>query len=192
MAATNNAVWVATWNAVVRIDPTSNKVVATIPVGGAYLVAVTRDAIWVFSAVTTSPSNVPHGQLTRIDPATNRIVATIPTGIVAAQIAASDDAVWIADTTKPTLLRVDPRTNQIVATLAIPAIVGGLALDQIGVVRATMADNKLYRIDPATNQITLTVGLDFGLKASVSVTPDAIWISSEYGNAVTRVDPGTH
>ena len=53
-----------------RIDPATNRVVGSIPVGrGAIGVAVGAGSVWVANAIDHS--------LTRIDPATNRVTATI-------------------------------------------------------------------------------------------------------------------
>ena len=55
---------------VIRIDPTTNAVVARIPLQNAGWTAASTDAVWI-----TSPQG-----LVRIDPATDQIVATVPFG----------------------------------------------------------------------------------------------------------------
>ena len=56
-----------------RIDPVTGKVLASIPVGSAPEgVAVTAGSVWV--------ADEHDGAVTRIDPATNTVVATIPVG----------------------------------------------------------------------------------------------------------------
>src|SRR5438876_9866762 len=69
--AGNGAVWVArvSDNTVLRIDPQTNSVIATIPVGPQPEgIAVTPGAVWVVNKGGPSVS--------RIDPATNQVVAT--------------------------------------------------------------------------------------------------------------------
>jgi YVTN family beta-propeller protein len=72
-----------------RIDPATNSIVATIPVGlDPFGVTVGKDAVWV--------ANRTGFTISRIDPETNGVVATIPVGNRPSGIAADDDAVWIS------------------------------------------------------------------------------------------------
>ena len=77
VTATADAVWVGIPNteAVVRVDPATNKVVATIPVatspcGG---IAATDDAVWVSSCFDDE-------KIIRIDPRTNKVVGEFSIG----------------------------------------------------------------------------------------------------------------
>jgi YVTN family beta-propeller protein len=103
------AVWVANQfdNSVSRIDPQTNRVVATIPVpDGVADLAVGRDAIWAAGDLVV-----------RIDPQTNRVVATVPLGAQPSSLAATDDAVWVTNVVDGTITRIDPQTNQVTATI---------------------------------------------------------------------------
>ena len=76
--ATADAVWIADTHAgtVIRIDPKTNKVVATIPVGP----AGTSGPNWLASGLGSIWVDIPNNStVVRIDPVTNRIQATIPT-----------------------------------------------------------------------------------------------------------------
>ena len=58
MARGSGAVWVASWNdrAIVRVDPATGDVLATIPVGGEPHDVVARDGL-VWAAVQPVPAN---------------------------------------------------------------------------------------------------------------------------------------
>jgi len=74
-AAGDGAVWVSLVpdNTVERIDPQTNTVTETIPVGPQPEgIAVSPGAVWV--------ANRGDPSVSRIDPTTNRVVATIPVG----------------------------------------------------------------------------------------------------------------
>ena len=76
-----------------RIDPRTNRIVATIPVGrGPNSIAAGNDAVWVTSAIDDA--------LWRIDPRTNRVVARIPLAGVPRAVAVGAGGVWVT-TTKP-------------------------------------------------------------------------------------------
>jgi len=72
-----------------RIDPRTNAVAATIPVGRySDAIAVGQGAVWV--------ANHDDGTLSRIDPKTNSVVATIHVGGQPEGVAVGSGAVWVA------------------------------------------------------------------------------------------------
>ena len=119
VAATGEAVWVASntlafpgEGRVLRVDPTTMSVVATIPVGsGALDIAAGAGAVWVISAR--------EGTVSRIDPATNSVTATVHVGVNPGGIGVGAAAVWVADNLGAALLRLDQATGQVVATVKL-------------------------------------------------------------------------
>jgi YVTN family beta-propeller protein len=74
---------------VARIDPSTNAVVATIPVGAdPFAIAVGHGSVWV--------ANRRGFTISRIDPRTNKVVARIPVGSRPQGIAAGHGAVWVS------------------------------------------------------------------------------------------------
>ena len=74
---------------VTRIDPQTNTVVATIPVGAdPFSIAVGEGAVWV--------ANRRGFTISRIDPSTNKVVASIPVGNRPQSLVAGGGAVWVA------------------------------------------------------------------------------------------------
>ena len=118
LAAGAGSVWVGVPNlsAVVRIEPRTGKVTATIPVpdgGVCGRLSVDDDAVWVASGLCGD------GALTRIDPATNRVVARITSprwNSVFAQTTGFG-SVWLATDAGP--FEVDPQTDGVVGRLAL-------------------------------------------------------------------------
>lgn len=126
IAITDQAVWVMSTIAgqVVRIDPSSNRIVVTIPhacptacfQGSLPLtVATTPDSVWVR---TTG-----DGLLVRLDPATNKVVnqieVTYPLGRNGQdRIVPFDGAIWVCGVS---LQRIDPPTNRVSSTIDVSA-----------------------------------------------------------------------
>jgi YVTN family beta-propeller protein len=103
------SIWGAGSNGVLRVDPVTNKVVATIAAPGAGWTAASGDAVWV----TTS-----GGAVARIDPATNTVAATV--GLKAAVL--GDPAVvggmlWVPQVRENSIAVIDPATNTVVRTV---------------------------------------------------------------------------
>jgi YVTN family beta-propeller protein len=119
------SVWAAGSNGVIRIDPVTHKVLATITVdGGAQWTAASADAVWV-----TTPTG-----LVRIDPATNAVVATIT--LASAPYLGDPDVidglVWVPQIRKNSIAVVDPASNTVVQTIptgAGPFVVTAIAGD---------------------------------------------------------------
>jgi hypothetical protein len=102
IAASDSAVWVLSDDGrLFRVDPVTNKVVATIslPAGEwpeAY-VAVGDGAVWVTVASPDTIKEPQFDSLLRIDPQTNQIVARIHVGDSPEGIGVTSDSIWTAN-----------------------------------------------------------------------------------------------
>ena len=189
LAVGAGSVWVARNDdrTLLRIDPRSDQVLATIPTGvPAFAVAASSTAVWV--------SGFANDTLVRVDPRSDRVVAVLrdlPHG--PAGIAITPEAVWVTYGRSDVVTRVDPATNRVVATipvasrpLAVVAAFGAVWVhSQVG---ATVS-----RIDPATDAVVATVrvgpsqgreGLD-----DMGVARGGVWVAAI---DLLRIDPRTN
>ena len=168
-----------------RINPGTNRVVATVPVGAFPVrVAVDGHAVWV--------ANFGDNTVSRINPATNTVVATIPVGPGPFGIGLAAGAVWVANSGDATVSRIDPATNMVVATVQVgapPPVFRGLGTGE-GAVWVTNGDNSVSRINPATNRVVATVHIDNCCDGEVAVGHHAVWVSNQ--TTVTRINPHTN
>ena len=155
---TNGSAWVTLDAAgVARIDPATNEVTATIPVGNFPVRAIGGfGSVWV--------SNCGDGSVSRIDPNTNRVVATIATGVCPFDLGVLDQSLWVVNADNH-VSRIDPATNSVIATVTAhlsecprKCDFRGLTTGA-GAVWVTTARTSVLRIDPATNQVTATIKL---------------------------------
>lgn len=131
IAATDDAVWVASTGVLEQIDPATNTVVARVDLQGRSVSAIAADATAVWALAVTEPSDQGGewtGNLVRVDPATNEIVAEIPLG---RQVSGYEDevvlgagSVWVLGVRwfeqedaeyGSDLIRIDPTTNRVAA-----------------------------------------------------------------------------
>jgi YVTN family beta-propeller protein len=117
------SVWAAGTDGVLRIDPASDKLVATISVsGGGGWTAASADAVWV-----TTPAGV-----ARIDPQTNAVVATV--ALSGAPFLGDPDVLggmlWVPQIRKSSIAVIDPASNTVVQTIKAGA--GPFVVTQIG------------------------------------------------------------
>jgi YVTN family beta-propeller protein len=183
-----NGVWVTEWNkaTLYRVDPTSLKLVATIPIGKAPKgVLATEGAVWV--------ADTHDGKVLRVDPATNKVVAEVtvgPTGNSGPNwLGSGFGSIWTSVPNNASIVRIDPKTNKVQATIKIPVEVtpcGSFAFTATDVWtescggRATMG-----RIDPATNTVAGVIR-PAGPASAPVVINGAAWVSLD----TTPVIPG--
>lgn len=200
------AVWVTSWvtartyapvdpgpegyDALMRIDPASNRVVATIPIVCPCEVAADESAVWVAGP----------GYAMRIDPATNRTVAEVDlkTQLHTGDVVLGAGAVWVTVFRlddlgfSAYLVRIDPATNRIVADIPVPGrSAGGLAFGADSVWIAT--GQSVARVDPRVNSVIseyrlLTEGQGTG--DGVAASDHTVWVWDSLGSYCTvwRID----
>ena len=171
-----------TAGAVVRLDPATGTVQATIPVGrGALDIDVAAGAVWVALAY--------DGAVVRIDPATNTTITTVavpdPTGV-----AIGLGAVWVACSCG-TVSRIDPATNAVATTVNAQTTGSGIAVGAGSVWaahpgQAGQANGSVSRIDPTTNAVVANVVVGEDAEA-IAFAGGSVWVGLNGAPAVVRV-----
>ncbi len=191
------AVWVAVndfsegepeTHSLLRIDPETNEIVATISVNSAGNVAVGSDAVW-----TIDSAEGPQDTVLRIDPATNEVAATIPVGSYASDVAVDATGVWVTRDMDGAgrsgeVIRLDPSTNEIVARIPVEGRIRDVVVGDGGVwvhdSTSTLREGpSLVHIDPVTNQV---IGRILGLAVGdVAAGARAVW----FQGWLSSIDP---
>jgi virginiamycin B lyase len=130
-------------NAVVRIDPKTDKLIATIPVTAACGALVATDTVvWVAGG----GGDGCQGVIERIDARTNQLQATIRLPSDVNPLAIGPDGVWFG--TSGAVGRVDPASNTVTGLVTVPGTPFGEAIG-FGSVWLTDPDNgALYVVRP--------------------------------------------
>jgi YVTN family beta-propeller protein len=194
LAVTEDAVWVLTPadQGLVRIDPATNQVVATIEVGRAPSgLAVGAGAVWV--------SRHSDGTVVRIDLATNRVVATIGVGPAPGALTVAGGVVWVA-LPENGLGRIDPASNRSTMVGVPRCCAGELAAGEGALWVANRGDGTLVRVDAATGRVAARVVLPRTTEQrphQVAVGEGAVWVTSASprrgtANLLWRVDPASN
>lgn len=173
-------------HSVVRIDPATNEIVATIPVSSAGHLAFGSDAVWAIDSMEGADV------LVRIDPDSNRVVATVPVGRLAFDVVVDASGVWVTrdiDSRSGEVIRIDPTTNEIVARIPVEGRIRDVVVGEGGVwvvdsTSTLRVEPSLIHIDPETNEVVATLP---GLAALNVATGDGlVWIQGW----LSTVDPG--
>jgi serine/threonine protein kinase len=132
LAVGEGALWISSNDIVAdqyrvfRVDPSTGKVVSTIPIRlGAQGIDVGQDAVWVASPLGNTVS--------QIEPSTNHVVRTIRVGDDPIAVAVGEGAVWVTNYSDGTVSRIDPMRGRVIETIRVGPNPDGIAAGEGGV-----------------------------------------------------------
>lgn len=170
-----------------RIDPATNKVVATINLPGEACSGLVSafGSIWV-------PLCGKQPSMARVDIDKNQIVKILPIGPAGPEggVAASADSIWIVTDAKGILSRIDPRTNSERQKVSIPpGSYNPICSD--GMIWITGFDsNLLIAVDASTGKRVASIPV--GPKPRFLTSGGgSVWTLNQGDGTVTRVDRRT-
>ncbi len=181
------AVWVTVIGhptGVYRVEPATNRIVATIPVDLPTGIAVGTDAVWV--------TDERHDQVLRIDPQTNRVVARVGVGSGPRRIVVGEGRIWVMNLLGHSISSIDPNSNRVVGEeIAVGrahslAVVGGILWVGHG-----PPPGRVDMIDPRTGQSAGAPLEVDGTPVSIVGGGGSLWVADSYGE-VYRFDSATH
>jgi streptogramin lyase len=180
IGAAADALWIADWRGghVLRLDPSSGAVRATIAVGAPVGVIATADGVFIGSEA--------QGGVVRIDPRTNTVTRKFPQR---GGFAYADGSLWFAQRDSGTVVRVGATTGKVEGTIEVPAearpgsdagrggcFVGGRLPDAWWTWCFTeRGASAPVRIDPASRATTGTIHVGGSVSGGVVVIDDLSW-----------------
>jgi virginiamycin B lyase len=184
--AIGDSVWISNKpkNNLSLIDPKTNKVAATIPVGKGPCagLALGFGSVWV--------PLCGDGTVLRVDIGSQKTVATIKTGIADTEggIAAGAGSIWMPSDAAGVLSRIDPATNQVAAKIQISPGSYTAAFGEGAVWVTSTKNNLVTRVDPKTDKVVTTIPV--GPKPRfLAVGLGSVWVLNQGDGSVSRIDP---
>jgi YVTN family beta-propeller protein len=191
------AVWVPNTRAgtLSRVDPATNRVVATVKLGTGprfqgYLdsAVLAGGSVWVARDV--------GGEVDRVDPATNRVAARIKVESRPGGLAAGGGYVWAFHFEGDTVTRIDAATGAKRAFTVPGAFGTGIAYEAGAVWLLSVQPSSLIELDPATGAVRARVAVTPRTAAKhglidtwwVAAGDGALWLANSNYDTVTRVD----
>lgn len=186
VVVTPDAVWVGSTgpNAVHRIDPKRNTLVATVKLGGEPCAGMTAgsNSLWV-PLCGTPPT------LARVDLKSNALTAVFQVGPAAAEggIAASADSIWMVLDKDGKLARIDPESGVVKQIVRVPS--GSYnPLYRDGSVWVTRADGTgITRVDASKGEIRSSIPTGPGPRF-LAGGDGKIWTLNQGDGSLTRID----
>jgi DNA-binding SARP family transcriptional activator/DNA-binding beta-propeller fold protein YncE len=182
--AADGSVWVTSPEAdvVFRVDPVTDTLVRTIPVGvGPTAITATGPDIWV--------ANTMDGTVSRISAVTDDVIQTIWAGVAPTGLVAGAGAIWVADEAASTLSALSPVSGQLIRTIALPAAPFGVAFGAGAVWVTSPRLGSITRVDPRRGRPDqpIPVGDD---PTAIAFGFGSVWVADSLDRTVSRVDPG--
>ena len=177
-----------------RIDPATNRLAATVPLGSVvWRVAAGEGSVWALDL---------DGRYRRVSVATNRAVGTGTTAGLASGIGVGFGAVWIANregstATSGTVTQVDPANGRARRVIPVPVsqrvpseptfadVVADPASGSVWV--ASPFELALKRIRPTLGTLVATVATGRTTPRQLAAGEGGVWATTNFG--VLRVDP---
>ena len=170
----------------VRLDPKTWNVTATIPSGASTApqsIAANADSVWLFTDNRTT--------LSRIDPEQNQVVAELRLPAGCTSLVFGENALWAACPSEDRVLRIDPLTNLVDKRVEVSAQPKALAVAEGSVWALCQTEGKVERIDPKTNKVAKTIELEVpAAEGSIAAGQSSIWVTLA-GFPISRIDPKT-
>lgn len=176
------SVWVASDNKVgkvSRVDPATNKVIATVTVSpGTWYLASGFGSIWAVSSESKT--------IQRIDPATNKVVKTTALGTQPGFLAAGEGAVWVQEQGDGTVARIDPTSGDVAGRVKVGAVLkyGDIDTGAGMVWLRTTEDQTFVVIDPRSMIVRTRVGKAEG-SGALRFTRAGLWTSAHDVHTLT-------
>ena len=185
LSVTDDSVWVNSRdsNMIWRMDPKSDKILATVRVGKPCSgFAVAAGTLW-------SPS-CSENVIYRIDLKTNEVVAKVPVGPANSEggIAFGAGSAWMPSDPKGVVSRVDPATNKVIAEVAVPPDSFVAVYSQNLVWVSSTAKSVVSVIHPASNKVIAEIPV--GLNPRFMAAGEGfIWTLNQGSGTVSKIDP---
>jgi YVTN family beta-propeller protein len=175
---------------VVRIDPATRRITASIPLGSSPAgIVIAEGSVWV--------ANSGANTVSRIDPVSNKVTGTIPVGKGPSGLAFDNGSIWVVNGLTSSVSEIDPGTNRVVATIEEEEGVATIAAgDGVLLLGTKMTSATLPPRTPAllvgegSMETIATAQVPGICPAFVSIDEGVGWAGSSAGTLL-RLDPTT-
>ncbi len=189
LSAGDGSLWLASTldGEVVRIEPKTGKVLATVAIPGVQALTEGDGTIWA-----TARTGMANGHVARIDPNTNQLEGETDVPIQPAAARFVDQALWIVDEGGGDVVRFDPTTNSINDALHVGFAPTGLAVANgwlwvVSGATAAVDGPSLTQINPHQASVAGTIALGRGNAIGLAAGAQGLWVVNREPDVVMRI-----
>jgi hypothetical protein len=196
VVAAFGSVWVRSYLGLLwQIDPSSDRVIARIDVGGTsavFAMAAGEGSLWLLAN---------NGAVLRVSPSTHQVIAHIPVASSADFLAVGQGAVWVSGCgpenalRQGALYRIDPSTNRLVAQTMIGGC-GSVAVAPGGV-WVVNGRGEVLHTDPGSGRVIASIRLGYPSLADVVADRHWVFVTARSGfqggsGGIVKINPRTN
>jgi virginiamycin B lyase len=187
--AIDESVWISNKpkNNLTRIDPKTNRILATITTGKEPCagLAIGFGSVWV--------PNCGDQTISRFDARTAKLQATVPVTIADTEgtIAAGEGSVWMPTDASGAMAQIDPDTDKVVARIPVPAGSFAAVVGEGAVWVTCTKSNLVSRVDPKSGKVIATIPVGPSPRF-LAVGLGSVWTLNQGDGSVSRIDPTTN
>jgi glutamine cyclotransferase len=167
----------------VRIDPTSGEVLATIdisdPADRPYNMAPAADDRWIWVSAGA------EGAIVRVDPQTNRVADRFAVDAAGYQMISTGTDVYMTDFDRDLLVHIDAATGEIEDRIQLPGGPSGLAITDDGLWVSLWRQPRLLLLTPQTIQTIGEYEIELSSTA-MAADGEILWIWGNNGRPLER------
>ena len=174
---------------VLRIDPSSNRVLATIPVGSdpELGIGIGLGYVWI--------ADPKDHTLTQIDPRSNKIVRAIPVNLAddpEGSVGVGEGSIWLLTNENGndsgTLARLDAVSGKVTASIKVKPKSHAVMVALGAVWVTSTGTGTVVRIDPRTNAVVAEITVH-SLPRFLAAGAGSIWVLTQGDGTLARIDP---
>jgi hypothetical protein len=175
------SVWACAGSDVVRLDPQTGEVTATLAVGKTHSqghLVTAFDQLWVLTGDGST--------LVGVDPGSGDPATIIPLGARGTDLAVGEAGLWVVSQLDGQVLRIDPAGTVAVRATGLDRPIAVAVTDQVWV----GATRETSRIDPDTGEVQVSAAIGTGPDGGLAIASDGIWVRNAE-RFLIRLDPDT-
>jgi YVTN family beta-propeller protein len=123
-----------------------------------------------------------------LDPESGEVTATVGLEESPGSLAASTEALWVANPDVGTVTRIDPDEQEVRDSIPVGDNPTGIAVGFDAVWVLESGGPSVSRISPDTNQVVKTISVGNG-PAGIAVGEGAVWVTNRFDGTISRIDP---
>jgi YVTN family beta-propeller protein len=154
----------------------------------AFAVVATLIAVPLLGRDAEANSEIAPNSIGVLDPDSGELTATLDLEDRPGAVAASADAVWVANPDVGTITRIDPSEQEIRDTIRVGENPTGVAVGAGAVWVVNSGGPSVSRINAETSEVVDTIEVGNG-PAGIAVDEEGVWVTNLFDGTVSRIDP---
>ena len=159
-----------------------------VAIASALAVIAALIAIPVFTEDAGAGTEIAPNSIGVVDASSGDVTSTLGFEARPGAIAASRDAVWVANPDVGTVSRIDPESRQVIDTIPVGKDPSAIAVTDDAVWVVESGGPSVSRISPSTDTVVDTILVGNG-PAGLAIGAGGVWVTNRFDGTLMRINP---